>query len=63
MIIIIKMSLLSRLLPTSFPHDPTSLAFRSLLALEFLAGSLFIIKTVLFTRSLSQRYSLQALGH
>ena len=57
------MSLLSRLLPTSVPHDPTSLAFRSLLALEFLAGSLFIIKTVLFTRSLSERYSLQALGH
>ncbi len=31
-------------------NDSTSLAFKSLLALEFLIGSIFVVKTVLFTK-------------
>ena len=53
------MTLLSYLFPNQAPTDQTSYAFKTLLALEFLAGSLFILQTALFTRSLSSRFALQ----
>lgn len=53
------MFLLSKLSPwTYIENDKTSLAFKTLLALEFLAGSFIIVKTVLFTKKMAEGYKL-----
>ena len=42
--------------------DHTALVFKSILALEFFVGSIIIIKTVLFTRHIAERYKLHAIA-
>lgn len=36
------------------------MTFKALLAIEFLIGSIFIVKTVLFTKAMADRYKVQA---
>jgi hypothetical protein len=43
--------------------DRTSLTFKGILALEFLFGSILIVRTVLFTKKMAERYKLQAMAH
>jgi hypothetical protein len=38
--------------------DTKSLGFKTLLALEFLGGTFFIVKTILFTKKIAERYKL-----